>query len=74
MSLTKTLRIVNGIMQKRPLLFNSMVYGFFYTSAEFIRQSFSKMSKVKFRSLDSFTSRNYTFAKNYTSFIIMNEL
>lgn len=43
--LTKTLRVVNGVMQRRPLLFNSMVYGFFYTSAEFIRQSSSKMSK-----------------------------
>ncbi|KYN27261.1 PREDICTED: N-acetyltransferase 9-like protein [Trachymyrmex cornetzi] len=34
-----------GFREKRPLLFNSMVYGFFYTSAEFIRQSFTKMSK-----------------------------
>ncbi|KAL0131765.1 hypothetical protein PUN28_002958 [Cardiocondyla obscurior] len=45
MSSTKVLRVASSIMQKRPLLFNSMVYSFFYTSAEFIRQSFSKMSK-----------------------------
>ncbi|KAL6256317.1 hypothetical protein P5V15_012434 [Pogonomyrmex californicus] len=45
MSLRKAFRVVSSIMQKRPLLFNSMVYGSFYTSAEFIRQSFSKMSK-----------------------------
>ncbi|XP_077278914.1 mpv17-like protein [Temnothorax americanus] len=45
MSLTKAFRIVSSVMQRRPLLFNSMVYGFFYTSAEFIRQSFSKMSE-----------------------------
>ncbi|KAG5321071.1 M17L2 protein, partial [Pseudoatta argentina] len=45
MSVTKALRVVSSIMQKRPLLFNSMVYGFFYTSAEFIQQSFTKMSK-----------------------------
>ncbi|XP_067205840.1 PXMP2/4 family protein 4 [Linepithema humile] len=45
MSSMKVLRIIKDIMQKRPLLFNSVVYGSFYTSAEFIRQSFSKMSK-----------------------------
>ncbi|XP_014477677.1 PREDICTED: PXMP2/4 family protein 4-like isoform X1 [Dinoponera quadriceps] len=41
---TRAFKIANA-MRKRPLLFNSMVYGFFYTSAEFIRQNFSKMSK-----------------------------
>ncbi|XP_032667867.1 PXMP2/4 family protein 4 [Odontomachus brunneus] len=44
MLLTRGFKVVNA-MRKRPLLFNSMVYGFFYTSAEFIRQSFSKTSK-----------------------------
>ncbi|EFN75766.1 Uncharacterized protein FKSG24-like protein [Harpegnathos saltator] len=38
---TKSFKVVDA-MRKRPLLFNSMVYGFFYTSAEFIRQSFTK--------------------------------
>ncbi|RLU19799.1 hypothetical protein DMN91_008358 [Ooceraea biroi] len=45
MSLTNVLRVINGMRSRRPLLYNSMVYGFFCTSAEFIRQSYSKMSK-----------------------------
>ncbi|KAL6444015.1 hypothetical protein ACFW04_001754 [Cataglyphis niger] len=45
MSVTKILRMVNSIIQKRPLLYNSVVYGSFFTSAEFIRQSFSNASK-----------------------------
>lgn len=45
MSLSRGLQIVN-IIQKRPLLFNSLVYGVFYTGAEFIRQSFDKTPKV----------------------------
>lgn len=45
MSVTKVLRMIN-IMQKRPLLYNSIVYGSFFTGAEFIRQSFSNASKL----------------------------
>lgn len=48
MSLTKVLRMTNSIMQKRPLLYNSVIYGSFFTSAELIRQSFSNVSKVKY--------------------------
>lgn len=45
MSLTKILRMTNSIMQKRPLLCNSVIYGSFFTSAELIRQNFSNISK-----------------------------
>ncbi|EGI59112.1 hypothetical protein G5I_12825 [Acromyrmex echinatior] len=62
MSLTKALRVVSSIMQKRPLLFNSMVYGFFYTSAEFIQQSFTKMSK---------TSCGYWLPVQFVNFLLI---
>ncbi|KAH0954160.1 hypothetical protein HN011_012366 [Eciton burchellii] len=41
MSLTNIFRTI----RRKPLLYNSVVYGFFCTSAEFIRQSYSKISK-----------------------------
>ncbi|XP_020288002.1 mpv17-like protein isoform X2 [Pseudomyrmex gracilis] len=46
MSLTKLLPLVGKIMQRRPLLFNSVVYGFFCTSAEFIRQNYNRKPVV----------------------------
>ncbi|XP_011264577.1 mpv17-like protein [Camponotus floridanus] len=45
MSVTKVLRMMNNIMQKRPLLYNSVIYGSFFTSAELIRQNFTNVSK-----------------------------
>lgn len=45
MSVTKVLRMMNNIMQKRPLMYNSVIYGSFFTSAELIRQSFTNVSK-----------------------------
>lgn len=48
MSLSKILQKLKNSMQKRPLLFNSIMYGFFYTGAEFTQQTYNRMFKVIF--------------------------
>lgn len=36
---------LNNFIQKRPLFFNTMTYGFFYTCAEFVQQNYNRGSK-----------------------------
>ncbi|KAK2589182.1 hypothetical protein KPH14_001998 [Odynerus spinipes] len=37
---------LSNFTQRRPLLFNTVTYGFFYTCAEFIQQNYNKNSKA----------------------------
>lgn len=48
MSLSKILQKLKNSMQKRPLFFNSIMYGSFYTGAEFTQQTYNRMFKVIF--------------------------
>ncbi|XP_012140194.1 mpv17-like protein isoform X1 [Megachile rotundata] len=45
MSVLRILQKLKNSAQKRPLLFNSMIYGSFYTGAEFTRQTYSRIFK-----------------------------
>ncbi|PBC26219.1 N-acetyltransferase 9 protein [Apis cerana cerana] len=47
MSLSKILQKLKNSMQKRPLFFNSIMYGSFYTGAEFTQQTYNRMFKVQ---------------------------
>ncbi|KAF3420586.1 hypothetical protein E2986_11231 [Frieseomelitta varia] len=42
----KVIQKLKSSAQKRPLLFNSVIYGSFYTGAEFAQQTYSKIFKV----------------------------
>lgn len=46
MFLSKVAQKLKSSAQKRPLLFNSMIYGSFYIGAEFAQQTYSKIFKV----------------------------
>ena len=46
MFLSKVVQKLKSSAQKRPLLFNSLIYGSFYTGAEFAQQTYSKIFKV----------------------------
>lgn len=48
MSLSKILQKLKNSIQKRPLFFNSVMYGSFYTGAEFAQQTYNRMFKVIF--------------------------
>ncbi|XP_076169866.1 PXMP2/4 family protein 4-like [Ptiloglossa arizonensis] len=45
MSVPRVLQKLKTSMQKRPLLFNSIIYGSFYTGAEFAQQTYNKVFK-----------------------------
>lgn len=47
MSVSRILPKLKIYAQKRPLLFNSVIYGSFYTGAEFAQQTYNKVFKVK---------------------------
>lgn len=51
MSVPRVLQKLKTSMQKRPLLFNSIIYGSFYTGAEFAQQTYNKVFKVVFVSV-----------------------
>ncbi|XP_076683838.1 mpv17-like protein [Andrena cerasifolii] len=46
MSTSRILSNLKTYAQKRPLLFNSMIYGSFYTGAEFAQQTYSRVFKL----------------------------
>ncbi|KOC61474.1 Mpv17-like protein [Habropoda laboriosa] len=45
MSVSRILQKLRSSAQKRPLLFNSVIYGTFYTGAEFAQQTYSRLFK-----------------------------
>ncbi|XP_076623484.1 PXMP2/4 family protein 4-like [Colletes latitarsis] len=55
MFMSKVVPKLKNSMQKRPLLFNSIIYGIFYTGAEFAQQTYSRVFKL---SLPPSTSDN----------------
>lgn len=59
MSLLKVFQKLKSSAQKRPLLFNSMIYGSFYTGAEFAQQTYNKIFKV----ISLFVRSRYTIER-----------
>ena len=45
-TMSRTLLGVSALMKRRPLIFNSIVYGSFYTGAEFAQQSYNRRYQV----------------------------
>ncbi|XP_053995129.1 PXMP2/4 family protein 4-like isoform X1 [Hylaeus volcanicus] len=55
MIVSRLLAKLKTSMQKRPLLFNSIIYGSFYTGAEFAQQTYNRVFKLPLPSLSPTT-------------------
>lgn len=69
MSLSKILQKLKNSMQKRPLLFNSIMYGSFYTGAEFTQQTYNRMFKFSLSSTSINIEETNTFKIEKSLFI-----
>ena len=65
MFLSRVVQKLKSFAQKRPLLFNSVIYGSFYTGAEFAQQTYSKIFKViiPFSTIEVYDCHNQNFAE-----------
>ncbi|XP_012244335.1 PXMP2/4 family protein 4 isoform X1 [Bombus impatiens] len=61
MSLLKVFQKLKSSAQKRPLLFNSMIYGSFYTGAEFAQQTYNKIFKFSLSPVSANIEETNTF-------------
>ena len=61
MSLFKVFQKLKSSAQKRPLLFNSMIYGSFYTGAEFAQQTYNKIFKFSLSPVSANIEETNTF-------------
>ncbi|CAK9802501.1 N-acetyltransferase 9-like protein [Anthophora plagiata] len=60
MSVSRILQKLKRSTQKRPLLFNSVIYGSFYTGAEFAQQTYAKIFKFPLSPISADTEDSTT--------------
>ncbi|XP_076764619.1 mpv17-like protein [Xylocopa sonorina] len=61
MFLSRLLEKLKNSARKRPLLFNSVIYGSFYTGAEFTQQTYSRLSKLPLSPVSTNIEETNTF-------------
>ncbi|XP_046141764.1 mpv17-like protein isoform X1 [Osmia bicornis bicornis] len=73
MSVLRILQKLKHSAQKRPLLFNSVIYGSFYTGAEFTRQTYSRIFKFPLSTMSENTVELNTIENKGPLFIWTNK-
>ncbi|CAL7933618.1 unnamed protein product [Xylocopa violacea] len=61
MFLSRLLETLKNSARNRPLLFNSVIYGSFYTGAEFTRQTYSRIYKLSLSPVSTNIEETNTF-------------